>query len=136
MNWIHYTLIAMVLQGAILFTVKLFSFQTNPLIVLLYQYVGSVIVLFFYILIKKISFKINFKELLWVFLSGFLVSTGLSFYYLAIGLGEASKVIPIHNVGITLFPALLGFFFLKEKVTKKTILGIICSIVCVILLTI
>lgn len=135
-GWVIYALLAMLLQGLVLFTVKVFSFQTHPLVVLLYQYIGSLIVLLAYLLIKKINFKLKKKELFWVLLSGFLISTGLSFYYLAIGLGEASKVIPLHNVGITLIPAILGFTLLKEKLNMRTIIGLIFAILCIIFLTI
>lgn len=135
MNWQAYALIAMILQGTILFTVKLFSFDTPALIILLYQYVGSIISILIYLVIKKISFKLKPKKLLLCFLSGILVSTGLSFYYDAISTGPASKVIPLQNVGITILPAILGFAALKEKITPKTIIGIILSITSILLLT-
>jgi uncharacterized membrane protein len=135
MNWLVYALLGMVLQGSILFTVKLFSFQTHPLIILLYQYIGSVIVVFIYLLIKKVKLKLSKKNLLLTFLSGLLVSTGLSFYYLAIGLGETSRVIPLHNIGVTLLPAILGFTLLKEKINKKVIIGLLCSLISILLLT-
>ena len=136
MNWLIYSLLGMIIQGSILFLVKWFSFNTHPLIILLYQYLGSVIAMGGYLYLKKTGFKIKNKQTIFILLSGFLVSTGLSFYYLAIGLTNTSQVVPLHNVGITLLPIMLAYFFLKEKITMKTTIGITCSILCIILLTI
>jgi uncharacterized membrane protein len=122
-------------MGTVLFIVKLLSFNVSPLVILFYQYIGSLISAFSFLRIKKVSFGIKKRNLLMVLLSGVLVSTGLSFYYLAIGLTTASRVVPIHNVGITLVPAILAFLFLKEKITKRVVIGLIASIICIILLT-
>lgn len=135
MSWFFYTLIGMFFQGTILFLVKLLSVEVHPLTILFYQYIGSLITMLAYLLIKKININLKRKDLIPVFFSGFLVSTGLSFYYLAIGLESASVIVPLHNVGITLIPVLLAFLFLKEKMNKRTILGIIFSITCIVLLT-
>lgn len=134
MNWFRYVLLAMLIQGTVLFLVKLLSFSTNPLTVLLYQYIGSLITLSAYLVIKKSGFKVERKYVKRVLLSGFLVSTGLSFLYLGIGLMRASIVAPIHSVGLTLLPALLGFAYLKEKASKRVLIGILCSVLSIILL--
>jgi uncharacterized membrane protein len=129
-------MLAMIGQGALLFIIKLLSFDTPPLLLLSYQYVGSLIMITLYLIIKNVSFKLKRVELLKILFTGFLVSTGLSFYYLAISLSDASKVVPLHNVGITLLPAILAFIYLKEKINKKIIAGLICSVLCIIFLTI
>jgi len=135
MNWLFYSILGAFLQGLVLFLVKFFSFNTPPLVVLFFQYAGSIFAMIIYLKCKKVSFKIALGELPKLFLSGFLVSTGLSFYYLAIGLMSASVVVPLHNVGITILPALIAFLLLKEKATKKVVLGIFCSIIAILFFT-
>ena len=65
---------------------------------------------------------ISIKSWIFLILSG--VATGLSwlFYYKALQLGDASKVVPIDKfrVVISMF---LAFIILKEAITFKTILG-------------
>ena len=136
MNWFFYAFIAMLIQGLVLFIVKLLSSSVHPLTILFFQYIGSLIAMGLYLIYKRISFKIPKKQLGIVLFSGFLVSTGLSFYYLSIGLQNASIVVPLHNIGITLIPVILAFAFLKEKSNKRTLIGIVCSIICIILLTV
>jgi len=136
MNWFNLVLSAMLLQGSLVFFVKLLTNYFNPLNLLLMQYVGSLIALSCYFLVKRLKPLVTRRELLLSFLSGFFVSTGLSFYYLAINLGEVSRVAPLQSVGVTLIPTLLAFIFLKEKINKRVILGIACSILCIILLSI
>lgn len=136
MNWLLFSLLAMVIQGMVLFIVKVFSLGVHPLIILLYQYLGSVVGVSSYLLYKGLTPKLGKKAVSLALLSGFLVSTGLSFYYMAISLTSASRIVPLHNVGITLIPSLLGFVFLKEKVNKRVIIGLIFSIISIIFLTI
>jgi transporter family protein len=62
------------------------------------------------------------KNLLFLGLSG--VATGLSwlFYYRALQMGEASKVIPVDKFSLVI-GMVLAFIVLKEAVTVKTIIG-------------
>jgi len=52
------------------------------------------------------------------------VATGLSwlFYYKALQMGEASKVIPIDKFSLVI-GMILAFIVLKEAVTLKTVIG-------------
>ena len=60
----------------------------------------------------------------WVFLILSGLATGLSwlFYYKALQIGEASKVVPIDKFSDVL-SMIMAFVILKETVTLKTILG-------------
>lgn len=60
----------------------------------------------------------------WVFLILSGIATGLSwlFYYKALQLGEASKVVPIDKFSVVI-SMVLAFIILKEVVTVKTIIG-------------
>lgn len=65
---------------------------------------------------------ISIKSWIFLILSG--VATGLSwlFYYKALQLGDASKVVPIDKFSVVISMS-LAFIMLKEAITFKTILG-------------
>jgi len=60
----------------------------------------------------------------WVFLilSGLATGASWLFYYRALQLGEASKVVPVDKLSIV-FTLIMAFFFLHEKFTPKSIAG-------------
>lgn len=66
--------------------------------------------------------NIGSKSWLFLILSG--LATGLSwlFYYKALQIGEASKVVPIDKFSVVI-TMILAFVILKEAATFKTILG-------------
>jgi len=66
--------------------------------------------------------NIGQKNMLFLILSG--LATGLSwlFYYKALQIGEASKVIPIDKFSLVI-GMVLAFIVLKEAITIKTIIG-------------
>jgi len=66
--------------------------------------------------------NIGQKNMLFLILSG--LATGLSwlFYYKALQIGEASKVIPIDKFSLVI-GMVLAFIVLKETMTIKTIIG-------------
>lgn len=66
--------------------------------------------------------KIGTKSLTFILLSG--VATGLSwlFYFKALQIGEASKVVPIDKFSVVI-TMVLAFFILGEAFTIKTMLG-------------
>lgn len=66
--------------------------------------------------------NINQKNWLFLILSG--IATGLSwlFYYKALQIGEASKVVPIDKFSVVI-SMILAFIILKETASIKTILG-------------
>ncbi len=66
----------------------------------------------------------NITQKSWIFLILSGIATGLSwlFYYKALQIGEASKVIPIDKFSVVI-AMVLAFVALKETVTVKSILG-------------
>lgn len=62
------------------------------------------------------------NNLLFLILSG--VATGLSwlFYFRALQMGEASKVVPIDKLSVV-FTIIMAFLFLHEAPTIKTVIG-------------
>lgn len=65
---------------------------------------------------------ISSKGWLFLILSG--IATGLSwlFYYKALQIGEASKVVPVDKFSVVI-SMILAFVVLKETVTLKTLIG-------------
>ena len=60
----------------------------------------------------------------WIFLVLSGIATGLSwlFYYKALQLGDASKVVPIDKFSVVI-SMILAFVILKENLTFKTVMG-------------
>lgn len=60
----------------------------------------------------------------WVFLVLSGIATGLSwlFYYRALQLGDASKVVPVDKISVVI-SMVLAFIILKETVSVKTVIG-------------
>lgn len=77
--------------------------------------------------------KIDRKSLAFICLSG--ITTGCSWlcYYRALQDGEASIVVPIDKMSILLTIA-FSFFFLKEKLTKKAMAGLVLVVAGTLLL--
>lgn len=79
--------------------------------------------------------SINRIELLFILLSGLATGASWLFYYKALQLGEASVVVPIDKLSIVI-TILFAVFILKEKISKKSILGLILIVAGTILLLI
>ena len=60
----------------------------------------------------------------WIFLVLSGIATGLSwlFYYKALQLGDASKVVPIDKLSVVI-TLILAFIFLHEEFTAKSLIG-------------
>lgn len=62
----------------------------------------------------------------WIFLilSGLATGASWLFYYKALQMGEASKVVPIDKLSV-IFTLILAFVFLREQITVKSFIGCI-----------
>lgn len=67
--------------------------------------------------------KIDRKSLAFICLSGFATGASWLCYYHALKDGQASVVVPIDQLSIVLTIA-FSYFFLKEKVTRRSLLGL------------
>lgn len=83
---------------------------------------------------KEIN-KIDKKSFIFICLSG--ITTGLSWlcYYRALQDGQASIVVPIDKLSILVTIA-FSFFFLKEKMSKKAVVGLVLIVTGTLLLII
>lgn len=66
----------------------------------------------------------NIGQKSWIFLVFSGMATGFSwlFYYKALQIGEASKVVPVDKFSVVI-TMIMAFVILKEAVTLKTVLG-------------
>lgn len=71
--------------------------------------------------------KINSKELKFIVLSGFATGGSWLFYYKALQDGIASVVVPIDKLSIV-FTIIFSYIIFKEKLNKKTSLGLVLII--------
>jgi len=65
---------------------------------------------------------ISRRSWLFLILSGFSTGASWLFYYRALQMGEASKVVSVDKLSIV-FTLVLAFVFLHEKLTPKSIVG-------------
>jgi len=67
---------------------------------------------------------VNMTPRTWLFLALSGIATGLSwlFYYKALQMGDASKVVPVDKFSVVI-SMILAFTFLGEALTTKTIIG-------------
>ena len=66
--------------------------------------------------------NIGRKSWLFLVLSGLATGASWLFYFKALQIGEASKVIPVDKFSVVL-GILMAFIFLHEVVTAKTLIG-------------
>ena len=86
-----------------------------------------VVVLFAWIMVFMTNTQggiVNISKRSWIFLILSGLATGISWlcYYKALKMGEASKVVPIDKLSVVI-TIILAFFFLKEKVDAKSVIG-------------
>lgn len=69
-------------------------------------------------------FEISRKSWLFLILSGLATGASWLFYYRALQIGEASKVVPVDKLSVVI-TLVLAFVFLHEQFTVKSIIGCI-----------
>ena len=67
--------------------------------------------------------EIGRKSWIFLILSGLATGASWLFYYKALQLGEASKVVAVDKLSIVI-TLVLAFVFLQEKITVKSLLGV------------
>ena len=124
-QWILYALLAAVFAGlvAIFGKIGLKNVDAN-----LATTVRAFVMFAFLIVIilaqKKFSLITEFRTLDYIFITLAGIAGALSwlFYFRALQLGEASKVVPIDKLSLVLTIILAGLF-LKEKITLQILFG-------------
>lgn len=130
-KWILYAFLTAVFTSTTTVISKIGIESTNTNLITFLRTI-VVLILLTIITISKKKFKdikkLNKKNYLFIILSGISTSLSWLFYFASLSLGEASVVFPIEKLSLVV-SILVSTIFLKEKLNKKQILGIIIIVI-------
>ena len=130
-RWILYAILTAVFTSTTTVLSKIGIENTNTTLITFLRTVVVLIILTTITLFKKkYKYIKDIKKRSWLFiiLSGLSTSLSWIFYFKSLALGEASIVFPIEKLSLVV-SILISITFLKEKVSKKQITGIIIIII-------
>lgn len=130
-KWIIYAILTAVFTSTTTVLSKIGIESTNTTLITFLRTIVVLIILTTITLFKK-KYKsikdIEKRSWLFIILSGLSTSLSWLFYFKALALGEASIVFPIEKLSLVV-SILISITFLKEKVNKKQIIGIIIIVI-------
>ena len=130
-KWIIYAILTAVFTSTTTVLSKIGIESTNTTLITFLRTIVVLIILTTITLFKK-KYKsikdIEKRSWLFIILSGLSTSLSWLFYFKALALGEASIVFPIEKLSLVV-SILISIIFLKEKVNKKQIIGIIIIVI-------
>ncbi|MGQ9660939.1 MAG: EamA family transporter [Kiritimatiellia bacterium] len=127
-EWMPYSLTAIFLWGIWGFLSKLASRSLPAPAVLFVGTLGGLLTVVAFVLWDRDSLRIALlhKDTMYAMLGGIVGTVGGLLFYVALGKGEASRVVPMSAV-YPLVTVLLGCVFLREPLSLKKIIGIACA---------
>ena len=135
MSYLPLTLISMVSLGVYYFLVKIISVHIASTVILFLGIIVFSVVAFTYLYITRTP--IIPKRRIYL-VHSFLVSVPLVIallaIYIAIARGPVSVVLPVYGLN-ALVTAFLGIIVLREKVSLQRVLGLICAVSAIVLLS-
>ena len=132
-EWFIYSLIALVFWGLWAFFPKMASLHIkDPYTILVFEVIGVIISGIIIFFVFGISTEYNSKGLIYAVLIGICGTIGLLFFFFALSKGKASMVIGLTAL-YPLIAILLCFLVLKEPITLKQGLGILCALLAMVL---
>lgn len=137
-KWLLYAILTAIFTSLSAIISKIGLRDINPSLGNFYRTIIVFILIWFYVIIKKKQKNIiNIKRQTWIYLiiSGFTTSLSWLFYFYALKNGEASMVFPIEKLSVVVSIG-LSYVILKEKMTKKSIIGLILIIIGTLILLI
>ena len=137
-KWLLYAILTAIFTSVSAIISKIGLRDINPSLGNFYRTIIVFILIWFYVIIKKKQKNIiNIKRQTWIYLiiSGFTTSLSWLFYFYALKNGEASMVFPIEKLSVVVSIG-LSYVILKEKMTKKSIIGLILIIIGTLILLI
>lgn len=130
-KWIIYAILTAVFTSTTTLLSKIGIESANTTLITFLRTIVVLIILTTITLFKK-KYKsikdIEKRSWLFIILSGLSTSLSWLFYFKALALGEASVVFPIEKLSLVV-SILISITFLKEKVNKKQIIGIIIIVI-------
>lgn len=130
-KWIIYAILTAVFTSTTTVLSKIGIESANTTLITFLRTIVVLIILTIITLFKKkYKFIKDIEKRSWSFiiLSGLSTSLSWLFYFKALALGEASIVFPIEKLSLVV-SILISIIFLKEKVDKKQIIGIIIIVI-------
>lgn len=137
-EWLLYAILTAIFTSVSAIISKIGLRDINPSLGNFYRTIIVFILIWFYVIIKKKQKDIiTIKGQTWTYLiiSGFTTSLSWLFYFYALKNGEASMVFPIEKLSVVVSIG-LSYVILKEKMTKKSIIGLILIIIGTLILLI
>lgn len=137
-KWLLYAILTAIFTSVSAIISKIGLRDINPSLGNFYRTIIVFILIWFYVIIKKKQKDIiTIKGQTWIYLiiSGFTTSLSWLFYFYALKNGEASMVFPIEKLSVVVSIG-LSYVILKEKMTKKSIIGLILIIIGTLILLI
>lgn len=137
-QWLIYAILTAIFTSISAIISKIGLKDINPNLGNLYRTIVVFVLIWIYVTIKKKQKEIkNIKKQTWIYLliSGFTTSLSWIFYFYALKNGEASMVFPIEKLSVIVSIG-LSYILLKEKMTKKSIIGLIFIIIGTLILLI
>jgi transporter family protein len=130
-KWLIYALSCSFLYGLWAFCSKLATNYINPKSALVYEVIGSLLVL---VLLTRANFTLNsdIRGVIYATLVGVTGALASLFLFLALSQGPASVVVPITAL-YPIFTVIMAYFILKEPITLRHIIGLIFALVAVVL---
>lgn len=137
-KWLLYAILTAIFTSVSAIISKIGLRDINPSLGNFYRTIVVFILIWLYVIIKKKQKDIiSIKRQTWIYLiiSGFTTSLSWLFYFYALKNGEASMVFPIEKLSVVVSIG-LSYIILKEKMTKKSIIGLILIIIGTLILLI
>jgi uncharacterized membrane protein len=131
MNWLLYCFLTILLYGLHDVILKHFSANINPtfssVIINLSAFIGMFLVLIYQLYFGKSKeiLKIDSFIFIWQIVAGLCLGAATITFIKAFNAGgDFSVVLPTVYIGIILLSAIIGYFFFKETINLKQIVGI------------
>lgn len=141
MNWFYFCLLTILFYGIHDVILKHLSSNASPImssiIINVFASLGIFLILILDMFINKskVILKVESSNLIWLIIGG--VSLGaatITFMKAFFSGGHFSVVLPLVYVGIIMFSVVIGYFFFKEALTTKQIIGVTLSAIGMVLL--
>lgn len=129
-NWHWMAILAMFWWGVWGFLVKIGADSMTPQALQILFVVGMIPALLLALLRTRFVVQFDRKGILYGILNGVLATFGMLAFYYAMGHGKASVVAPMTAI-FPLFTVIGAMIFLKERLNKVQMMGIVMALIAV-----
>ena len=133
-KWLFYALLCLFWWGVWAFLAKLGADQMTPMQVQVLFTLGLLPLAFLALLQLKWNVDTDKRGIVCGVLNGVFTGLGLLAYYAALAKGKASIVAPVTSL-FPLLTVLLAFFLLKERMNRVQIMGVVCALTSIFILS-